>query len=277
MPSRGRSFLVISLTVLLFRTRLVAQAPTGSVRPGSVAVWEGLGVTRCGSLGENWAAREGRCYFPVDLGHPEGTVEVWRSREGRREVARLVVLRSNYPEQRIELPDDTHVTLSEENAERARREASEVARVFAERTPVRAGFPFAAPLESLPDARNFGVRRFFNGQPRRPHSGADYSAPKGTVVRASAGGRVRLARSQFFSGNSVYVDHGDGLFSMYFHLDTLFVKAGDEVGPGHVLGTVGATGRASGPHLHFGIVWRGARIDPRPLLGDPAGLSRIEP
>ncbi len=121
----------------------------------------------------------------------------------------------------------------------------------------------------MPEGGRFGARRFFNGQPRSPHSGADYAAAEGTPVRAVAAGTVVLADDLFFSGRSLFVDHGDGLISMYFHLSEALPGEGEEVRRGETIGRVGQTGRATGPHLHFGVRWRGARIDPDPLFGSP--------
>ena len=111
--------------------------------------------------------------------------------------------------------------------------------------------------------------------PRSPHTGADYAANQGTPVLAAEAGTVRLAEEHFFSGNSIFIDHGDGLVSMYFHMHELFVSPGDRVTRGAVIGTVGSTGRSTGPHLHFGLRWRGARIDPRPLF-EGSALPRVE-
>ena len=111
----------------------------------------------------------------------------------------------------------------------------------------------------------FGQRRVINGEPRQPHNGEDISAPLGTPVLATNRGIVRIVAEQFFSGNSVIIDHGLGVYSMYFHLATTTVKPGDEVQKSQVIGTVGATGRASGPHLHWGIRLNGARVNPLSL------------
>ena len=112
----------------------------------------------------------------------------------------------------------------------------------------------------------FGARRIINGKPRAPHGGADYSVALGTQVVAANAGRVALVAEYFFPGRLVAVDHGLGLHTLYFHLDTVAVAEGDRVERGQTLGTVGATGRATGPHLHFGAQLGGARIDPAALL-----------
>ncbi|ASP39971.1 peptidase M23 [Bacterioplanes sanyensis] len=115
----------------------------------------------------------------------------------------------------------------------------------------------------------FGLRRFFNDQPRRPHSGIDIAAPTGTAVKAPATGTVVLTGDFYFNGNSVFIDHGQGLISMMCHLSRIDVKEGDVVEIGTTIGAVGATGRATGPHLHWTVSLNNARIDPRLVVPEP--------
>ncbi|MEA1997289.1 MAG: M23 family metallopeptidase [Gemmatimonadota bacterium] len=123
---------------------------------------------------------------------------------------------------------------------------------------------FIAPLEG--ELKRFGNRRVLNGVPRSQHSGVDISAPEGAPVLCPAAGKVILTGEFFFSGGSVYIDHGLGMIGMFFHLSRIDVKDGELVGRGQVIGAVGSTGRATGPHLHWGVRWRNARIDPASLL-----------
>jgi murein DD-endopeptidase MepM/ murein hydrolase activator NlpD len=113
----------------------------------------------------------------------------------------------------------------------------------------------------------FGSQRILNGEPRQPHLGLDVAAPAGAPVRAPAAGRVTLAEPDLFlTGGTILLDHGHGLSSVFAHLSRLDVKAGDEVRQGDVIGAVGGTGRASGPHLHWGMSWFGERLDPALLV-----------
>src|SRR5207249_12080773 len=141
------------------------------------------------------------------------------------------------------------------------------------RRPAATILAWSAPSRALPafptrrsSDLGFGARRIINGKPRAAHSGADYSAPRGTPVVAANAGRVALVGDYFFPGRLVALDHGLGLYTLYFHLDSVAVAEGDRVDRGQTLGTVGASGRATGPHLHFGAQLGGARIDPAALL-----------
>lgn len=108
----------------------------------------------------------------------------------------------------------------------------------------------------------FGLRRFFNDQPRKPHSGIDIAAPKGAPVHAPAVGRVIETGDYFFNGRTVFLDHGQGLVTMYCHLDSILVKNGQWLARGEAIGTVGTSGRSTGPHLHWGVSMNDARVNP---------------
>ena len=111
-----------------------------------------------------------------------------------------------------------------------------------------------------------GSRTILNGQPRSPHSGADFNSPAGTPIKAPNAGRVVLAGDRYFTGNTVMIDHGLTMFSLFAHLSEIDVHAGDSVKAGDVVGKVGSTGRVTGPHLHWSVRLNGARVDPLSLL-----------
>ena len=125
--------------------------------------------------------------------------------------------------------------------------------------------PFVRPVPDPANSR-FGTRSVFNGQKRRPHGGADFLSAAGTPVHAPNAGRVVGARDLFFTGNTVIIDHGLGVVTLLAHLSAMDVREGDAVSAGQVVGRVGATGRVTGPHLHWGVTVSGARVDPLSVL-----------
>jgi murein DD-endopeptidase MepM/ murein hydrolase activator NlpD len=149
---------------------------------------------------------------------------------------------------------------------RIAREAEELAQLWqsSDVSPLWDG-PFTA---AVPHAANsaFGTRSIFNGEPRSAHGGADFRSPAGTPVRAPAGGRVLLARDLYYTGLTAMIDHGAGLISLFAHLSSIDVVPGAVVKPGEMLGKVGATGRVTGPHLHWTVRVSGARVDPLAVL-----------
>jgi len=246
-----------------------------TVAPGTVLRWQAPGTTSCHLLGRSWPASGETCLYPIDLLLPQGQLELARTVDGTVESTWVTISAYPYPVQELTVPPST-VDLSPENQARYQREARRITRLWRRESPTRFSLPLAPPLVPLPAGRSFGNRRVLNGQPRSPHSGVDYSAARGTPVYAAAAGQVVLAENHFFSGNSVFLDHGGGLITMYFHLEHMAVTAGSEIERGQQVGTVGATGRATGPHLHFGVRWHGARIDPTVLLGPVEQLQRLD-
>lgn len=252
----------------------IPATASGQVAPGTAVRWPGEGIESCTFGGETFAPAPDGCVLAVDLG-ATGTLIAERERRGRRETLEIEVASYPYPEQRLTIRDESRVNLSPANQQRAARERARLLAVFEERTAASVRLPLHPPLADPPAGGRFGSRRVINGEPRSAHTGADYAADQGTPVLAAERGVVRLAEEHFFSGNSIFIDHGDGLVSMYFHLHELFVEPGDRVTRGAVIGTVGSTGRSTGPHLHFGVRWRGARIDPRPLF-EGSALPAVE-
>lgn len=231
-------------------TALPTPAGSGTVRTRGWTVWSG------------WAA--------VDLDQKPGRVgiEVYgRTKSGRPAAGTLAVRveRRTFPTQRLDV-EEKFVTPPPEVQARIEEETRRLAAVYAVRRaappPER---PFVRPVPAEPTGV-FGTRRVFNGKPRSPHPGLDLKAATGTPVRCSGPGLVTLAQELWFSGNTVIVDHGGGLFTIYAHLSRIEVKEGARLDAGDLVGLSGATGRVTGPHLHWGAKIGDRPFDPRALL-----------
>jgi murein DD-endopeptidase MepM/ murein hydrolase activator NlpD len=178
---------------------------------------------------------------------------------------RIKVRPSKFGIQKLTLPDDK-VELDEETLKRVETEQQQMLKnlgTVSEKKLWKG--QFIIPVEGKM-AGTFGLKRIINGQPRNPHSGEDIYAPEGATVAASNDGIVTLIGNYFFSGKSIVIDHGLGLFTMYFHLSEVRVGHGETVSKGQTIGLVGATGRATGPHLHWGARLNGARVNPLSLV-----------
>jgi murein DD-endopeptidase MepM/ murein hydrolase activator NlpD len=157
-----------------------------------------------------------------------------------------------------------------EQLARAKNEAQRLREIYATVTPHRLWQgKFRVPLAGVTSGRNFGRRRVLNGQPSSPHTGVDFPAPTGTPVHAAQAGRVVLAEPLYFAGNTVVVDHGFGVYTLYGHLSQITAKVGEELAAGAVLGKVGATGRVTGPHLHWGLTIGAARVNALQIVNLP--------
>jgi murein DD-endopeptidase MepM/ murein hydrolase activator NlpD len=215
--------------------------------------------------GNVWTAVVG---LPLSLNPGHDLVTLASGEQGRTLV--FAVGAKHYPTQSLKVAP-RHVDLSEADAARFAGEKSRLDDVlthFTEESPstLRLRSPVAGVRSS-----SFGSRRVFNGAARNPHTGMDIAAAKGIVVSAAAGGRVAETYEYFFNGNTVILDHGMGLYTLYCHLDRIDVRRGDVVAAGAPLGLVGATGRATGPHLHFGVMLNHAWVDPELVLPGAPG------
>ena len=179
----------------------------------------------------------------------------------RKRVFRVTVAPEDFREQRMTLPKG-QVDPDAAALKRITLEKEKVKAVLAGFTPDRLwGSGFLVPVEGTITGA-FGSKRILNGQPRNQHNGEDIAALLGTPVKATNDGVVKMVDDHFFSGKGVILDHGLGLFTMYFHLDATAVKEGERVKRGDVIGTVGQSGRATGPHLHWGAWLNGSRVNP---------------
>lgn len=173
-----------------------------------------------------------------------------------------------YREQHIKLSSNRHVNPSQSDLDRYSREAAEQTAAYKEfRQAIPSNVILDRPVDGGRYSSPFGLRRFFNGQERNPHAGLDIAVPQGTPVKASADGVVTITGDYFFNGKTVFVDHGQGLISMYCHLSEIDVTKGQTVRRGEVVGKVGNTGRSTGPHLHWTVSLNNQRVDPAIFIG----------
>lgn len=266
--------IVLEAVIACFGIRTAQSDEIPVLDPGSVIRWHGVGIERCSNGAASWRPIGDTCWYPIDLLLDEGPVALERVVNNTAERTTVRIAAFPFPQQDIEF-EPTMVNPPQDQLERIRTERTRVSALWNRDGPAQFSLPLSPPLTPVPVARSFGFRRVLNGEPRNPHSGVDYSAPAGTPVLAAARGTVVLAEQHYFAGKALFIDHGDQLFTMYFHLSEISVNQGDLVVSGQVIGAVGATGRVTGPHLHFGVRWHGARIDPTILLRDPDEIPAI--
>lgn len=272
----------MSLATLVLAVGVVstAQAPLSvshtarSLRPGELVVLTikapPSSTIAVRAFGRTWPAHPAepgtwRALVGIDLATKAGRHDVIVTSGDARTSHPLVVQARAFPTRRLKV-DPALVTPPPEARERIEREARELAAAWeaSSSEPLWSG-RFVDPV---PDPANsaFGTHSVYNGVPRSQHSGADFASPAGRPVKAPNAGRIVVAGSRYFTGNTVLIDHGQGLFSLMAHLSEIDVNPGATVAAGDVVGKVGATGRVTGPHLHWTVRLNGARIDPLSLL-----------
>ncbi|NOZ37375.1 MAG: M23 family metallopeptidase [Gammaproteobacteria bacterium] len=172
-----------------------------------------------------------------------------------------------YKEQHLNIKNKHMVNPTAKDMQRIRREKKIITAALARWTQQpEVATRFILPVNGRLSSP-FGLRRFFNQQPRKPHSGIDIAVSQGTFIKAPAAGTVITTGNFFFNGNTVFIDHGQGLVTMYCHMSKISVKAGMKVKQGETIGQVGMTGRATGPHLHWGVSLNNVRVEPSLFLG----------
>jgi len=230
-------------------------APTGTLRGKTLEFYK--------VAGGGYAALAG---FDLDVATGAARLELVIG--GRSSSRTIMVKHKTFPTTNLTV-DDRFVRLSPADQARVDREQARTKAIYAASgpAPLFRG-RFVSPIPGATSAR-FGERRVFNGVPKDPHNGADLRAAQGEPVRAPAAGRVVLAADLFYSGGTVILDHGLGLFSIYAHLSRIDAVENGSLSEGEVLGLVGKTGRATGPHLHWGVKLRGSRIDPFAMTALP--------
>ncbi|MFM5073037.1 peptidoglycan DD-metalloendopeptidase family protein [Aeromonas hydrophila] len=228
-----------------------AQAPT--------ARYQGKPVLVVREEGKRWIAIVG-----IPLKSQPGPHQLQVS-DGR--TLGFTVGTKHYREQHIKLKNSRQVNPLAEDMTRINRELAEQTRAYQTFSPAQpSNLLFDKPVEG-PLSSPFGLRRFFNGEERNPHSGLDFAVGAGTPIKSPAAGKVILIGNYFFNGNTVFVDHGQGLISMFCHMSKVDVKLGQSLPRGGIVGRVGATGRATGPHMHWNVSLNDARIDPAIFIG----------
>jgi murein DD-endopeptidase MepM/ murein hydrolase activator NlpD len=233
----------------------------------------GTAAVELTALGTSWPAHAvnattWRALIGIDLDQKPGTYPLTVEASGRREQhARkdLVILPRRFRQRSLRVAPD-YVNPPPELLARITTEAEFLVAVYSSSSADaewRGGFVRPVPGKAN---SSFGTRSVFNGEPRNPHAGTDFLSGTGTPIHAPAGGRIVAARDLFFSGNTIVIDHGGGVFSMLAHLSRIDVHEGQNVGKADIVGLVGATGRVTGPHLHWALRIGTARIDPLSAL-----------
>lgn len=240
----------------------VAVVQLGQDAAVPTATYQGKPVLVVREEGRDWIAIVG-----VPLTAKVGSQQIVVKQAGASRNLGFNVGSKHYKEQRITLKNTRQVNPLPEDLKRINRELAEQTaayRSFSPGTPSNLVLdkPVNGPLSSP-----FGLRRFFNGEERNPHSGLDFAVPAGTPIKSPAAGKVILIGNYFFNGNTVFVDHGQGFISMFCHMSKIDVKLGDQLPRGGVVGRVGATGRATGPHMHWNVSLNDARVDPAIFIG----------
>ncbi|MEE6246564.1 MAG: M23 family metallopeptidase [Pseudomonadota bacterium] len=198
----------------------------------------------------------------IPIRHALGRAQITFVYEGQDQTHTFEIVDKRYTEQRITLQNKEMVSPNPKQLERIRAESKRQRAIYATvSAPMDLSTGFSMPLEGITTSL-YGHRRFFNDQPRSPHSGLDIAAPTGTPIVAPAQARVALVDDLYYNGKSVFLDHGQGLITMYCHLSEQTVSTGELVQQDQVIGLVGATGRVTGPHLHWSVSLNGYRIDP---------------
>lgn len=273
---------VIVFTVMMMASLTSVAAPEQALVPGGIAIMDlksykpGTQITFDGR--KTTIFRQGEAWYAlaaIPLKAKPGTYDFKIQQDGATRVSKVEVSDKKYKEQRLTIKNKRKVNPNEQDMQRitSERVLKRAAKNHWSDTYPDVDFiwPVSGRISSI-----YGLRRFFNEQERNPHNGLDIAAPEGTDVRAPADGTVIEAGDFFFSGNMVYIDHGQGLISLYAHLSRIDVKPGDVLRRGQILGAVGQTGRVTGAHLHFAVMSNGVLFDPAYLLPEQQPTAQLE-
>lgn len=254
----------VATSVWASHASLAQSFPGGLLRiaapPGTTAAYRDAAATR------RLLIHAGEIVTAVPLDSPPGESQVYAQRGNEQLVLAYRIVAKRYPEQHLRLANPRHVEPNPDDVERIAREQRVIDGArdrFSERQPD--GIDFAAPVRGRLSSP-FGARRVLNGQPRNPHNGLDFAVPTGTPIAAPRDGTVAAVGDFFYTGHTVILDHGQGLTTMYCHLSVVSVKVGETLREGALIGKVGATGRATGPHLHWAVYFSNVPVDPTLVL-----------
>lgn len=219
---------------------------------------------------QNWLAVIG---IPLSAKMGRHQVNIYNSSSKKTTFKQFHVKNYKYKTQCLTISNKNKVTPNKKSTKRIEREfflKKKLKKTYSANTP---HFNFIRPVAGR-DSGRFGLRRILNKQKRNPHSGMDIAAPRGRSVKSAEAGRVIYAGDLFFTGNVVYIDHGNGLLSLYAHLSKINVKNGQQVKRGQIIGKVGKTGRVTGPHLHWSVYLNGNAVDPSLFLSKKKSLKK---
>ncbi len=261
-PARSQNPPVVSFEPSKLQPGDVVRIDVGGVAAGERITGSVFGqelVFHFDEPQDKWRALAG-----IDLDVEPGEYALRIERSGAALTRTLRVAPKQFRVRRLRVPGG-FVDPSPDALEQIARDSAALAAAYARVSPRQWSGQFVLPVDGKPSS-NFGTRSFYNGQRRSPHSGVDFAGKSGTPIRAANHGEVVIAGPMYFTGNTIVIDYGDRLFSVFAHLSEFQVNAGDAVEPGTVVGLVGATGRVTGPHLHWSVRLNGARVDPLSLV-----------
>ena len=242
---------------------LVAEVASTNIVPAITAEWDGRAIP-VWSEGKNPTSLH--ALLGVDLEKAPGRYEwkiSWEGADGKANTcsAQVTVHAGKFPTERLKV-EKQFVQPDPEQQKRAEEDQKKMRAIYDTVTPEALWTgKFRLPLKEPATGGNFGRRRILNGEARSPHAGVDFPAPSGTPVFASQSGKVVLAEELYYSGNTIVINHGYGIYTLYAHLSEIGVHAGDAVEASSEIGKVGATGRVTGPHLHWGLTVEHARVN----------------
>ena len=263
-PSQGQRPLSVSFTPSSLHPGDVARIDIGGIDSATEITATALGQDLLFHYSEH--EQKWRALVGIDLDTKPGAyrLRIQRGGSDAQSIRTLRILPKRFRIRRLRV-SPAFVNPPADALEQIAHDSAMLATAYARRSPKKWIEPFILPVDGAASS-NFGTRSYYNGQPRSPHAGVDFVGHPGTPVQAANRGEVVISTPMYFTGNTVVVDYGEGLLSVFAHLSELHVKTGDMVEANTIVGLVGATGRVTGPHLHWSVRLNGARVDPLSLI-----------